>query len=294
MNLLGRTDLSFHGDDVGRFLPWIIAFMVLLASFAIAGGFALNGVARNWDRGISDTMTIQLPTENDGNSANRLSKEAISALKKVAGVKTVRVIGAAEIRQQLEPWLGTAVRSDDLPLPVVLEVTVDRQKGTTGERLRQALSQISPDAAVDDHRVWLEGILDAIHFTEWVAVIVIILIAGATVGTVIFTTRAGIGLQREAIEVLHLVGAQDTYVARQFSRRALSLGLRGGAIGLVFAAPSLVLLDFLLQQIEVGLLPDLSLGIVGWLSILLLLPLVTFVAMITARQTVLKTLTDVV
>lgn len=294
MNLFGRTDLSFHGDDVGRFLPWIIAVMVLLASFAIAGAFALNGVAQKWDRGVADSMTIQLPADGNPALAANMRMQALVALKQIAGVLTVRAVPASEVQRQLEPWLGTAVHSTNLPLPLVLEVTIDRKRGVTAEQLGRALELIAPGAAVDDHRVWVEGILRATKLMELVAVIVVILIGGAMVGTVIFATRAELGLQHDAIEVLHLVGARDVYVAHQFARHALNLGLRGSGIGLLLAAPSLVLLDILLQRLEIGLLPQLSLGLAGWICITLLIPLVAGVAMVTARRTVLKALTEVV
>ena len=41
---------------------------------------------------------------------------------------------------------------------------------------------------------------------------------------------------REIIEVLHFVGAADSFIARQFQGHFLRLGLRGAAIGGVAAA----------------------------------------------------------
>ncbi|MDA0241331.1 MAG: cell division protein [Proteobacteria bacterium] len=286
MKLFGRTDILFDGDDASRFLPWLIAFMVFLAVFAIAGSVALNKVAQNWVQGIEDAMTVQIPAGDDAAQLERQVRRATAALKSVNGVKFVQVISNEDIQRQLAPWLGEASNTADLPLPGVLEIIVDR--------LSQRLSAIVPGAVVDDHRAWISGVVSAIRSTELLAILIIILIAAATVGTVIFTTRAGLALHRQAIELLHLTGARDVYIARQFATRAFFLGLRGGAIGLALAIPALALVSLIMSRLETSLIPNLAPGIAGWVLILLLMPLVALIAMITARFTVIKTLTGIV
>lgn len=294
MKLFGRTDILFEGDDASRFLPWLIAFMVFLAVFAIAGSVALNKVAQNWVQGIADAMTVQIPAGEDAAQQERQVRRATAALKSVNGVKFVQVISNEDIQRQLAPWLGDASSSADLPLPGVLEIRVDRSSGVTADRLSQRLSAIVPGAVVDDHRAWISGVVSAIRSTELLAITIIILITAATVGTVIFTTRAGLALHRQAIELLHLTGARDVYIARQFAKRAFFLGLRGGAIGLALAIPALALVSLIMSRLDTSLIPNLAPGIVGWILILILLPLVALIAMITARFTVIKTLTGIV
>jgi cell division transport system permease protein len=94
--------------------------------------------------------------------------------------------------------------------------------------------------------------------------------------------------------MLHVVGAQDSYVARQFSTRALWLGVKGGLIGLAFALPTLALLTLVGGALETGLLPDLKLSLREWGGLLLLMPAVVLIAVITARMTVLRTLARMV
>lgn len=294
MKLFGRTDILFDGDDVSRFLPWLIAFMVFLAVFAIAGSVALNKVAQNWVQGIADAMTVQIPALDDPAQQERRIRRATAALKSVNGVVFVEVISNEDIQRQLEPWLGAASDSAGLPLPGVLEIRVDRGTGVTADRLSQRLSAIVPGAIVDDHRAWISGVVSAIRSTELLALLVMLLIAASTIGTVIFTTRAGLGLHRQAIELLHLTGARDVYIARQFAARAFFLGLRGGAIGLALAIPALAVVSLVMSRLDTSLIPNLAPGILGWILIVLLMPLVALLAMITARLTVVKTLTEIV
>ena len=294
MKILGRADLSFGGDDVSRFLPWLIAFMVYLAVLAVAGAFALNQVAKNWNRGIANSMTVQIPAVDNPQRRDRQLQRAAAAIRGLDGVIEVRTVEGAEIRRQLEPWLGAAIRSSELPLPGVLNVRIDRGSGLDSQAIAQRLAAVAPGAAVDDHQIWIDGVVRAVRSTEILAASILILIAFATIGTIVFTTRAGLGLHREAIELLHLVGAQDSYVAAQFARRAFLLGLRGSLIGIALSVPTLWLANFLMNRLDVGLIPDLRLGAAGWSVIALLVPAVALIAMTTARLTVMKTLTRTV
>ena len=93
----------------------------------------------------------------------------------------------------------------------------------------------------------------------------------------------------EVIQVLHLTGAQDDYVARQFAEHAFVLGLRGGLFGLSLAVPALMAVAWMARQIEGGFLPDLSLPLFGWVAIALLPAAAALLAMLTARLTVHRT-----
>ena len=91
---------------------------------------------------------------------------------------------------------------------------------------------------MDDHGEWLSDLVNALRSAEIVALIIVALTGIATAGTVIFTTRTGLGLQKDTIAVLHFIGAEDHYIAQQFAKRAAWLGLKGGIGGLVGALPT--------------------------------------------------------
>src|SRR3546814_9385091 len=90
------------------------------------------------------------------------------------------------------------------------------------------------------------------------ALVVVLLVVLAASIMVAFVTRMGLAAHQRSIELLHMIGAQDSYVARQFQNHALRFGLRGGIIGLLGALPTLYLARLLLQRIDSGLLPELS------------------------------------
>jgi cell division transport system permease protein len=122
------------------------------------------------------------------------------------------------------------------------------------------------------------------------ALVVVLLVVLAASIMVAFVTRMGLAAHQRSIELLHLIGAQDAYVARQFQNHALGFGLRGGLLGLVAALPTLYLARLLLQRIDSGLLPELNFLPHEWACFILLPVAAALVTMLTARVTVLRTL----
>ena len=158
------------------------------------------------------------------------------------------------------------------------------------KQLTKRLNEKAPGSSVDDHRIWLERLVSLIRTVQILATMVLFFIGFATIGTVIFTTRTGLEIHREAIEVLHLIGAQDAYIARQFARRALSLGLKGGLLGLVLGVPTLMGIGSLMGRMDGLLVPSLHLQTYHW-GMVGILPIgVAIIAMVTARMTVLRSL----
>ena len=190
----------------------------------------------------------------------------------------------------LEPWLGPAAGSRDLPLPRLVDVELKTNADLNAEVLSRQLAARVPGTSVDDHRIWLKRLVRLIQTVEGLATLVLAFIALATVGTVVFTTRTGLDIHREAIEVMHLIGAQDSYVAGQFASRAFALGLKGGVFGLLLAVPTLLGIGYLAQQMDSSLMPDITLGPVHWSALAGLPLVVSLIAMVTARITVIKTL----
>jgi cell division transport system permease protein len=88
--------------------------------------------------------------------------------------------------------------------------------------------------------------------------------------------------------VLHLIGARDEYVAGQFQSHAMSMGLKGGAIGALFAAGAVIGIERLLDRVEAFKVLKVGLTPVQW-GILALVPVgAALLAALVARYTVLR------
>jgi cell division transport system permease protein len=296
--LFRRGDLPLDRDPTGRFLPWLVALMVYLAALALVCAMVMNKMVERWDTGLSGSITVQIPpkqgTPGDpaeaGAAADASLDAVIEILLATPGVISAEVLEPDEIVRLLEPWLGAGASYGDLPLPELIAVGIDPSAVPDLEKLSQRLARAAPGTILDDHQRWLGQLLDLARSIELVAVLVVVLVGASAVTMVVFATRMGLAIHGRVIELLHLIGAQDSYVAREFEMHSLKLALRGGVFGLALAVLTVVLVERLFERMEAALLPDLALLPGEW-ALLALLPLVVAgIAMLTARLTVLGTL----
>ncbi len=296
--LFRRGDLPLERDPTGRFLPWLVALMVYLAALALVCAMVMNKMVERWDTGLSGSITVQIPPKQGdpgdpakaGAAADASLDAVIEILLATPGVISAEVLEPDEIVRLLEPWLGAGASYGDLPLPELIAVGIDPSAVPDLEKLSRRLAQAAPGTILDDHQSWLGQLLDLARSIELVAVLVVILVGASAVTMVVFATRMGLAIHGRVIELLHLIGAQDSYVAREFEVHSLKLALRGGVFGLALAVVTVVLVERLFERMEAALLPDLSLVPGEW-ALLALLPLVVAgIAMLTARLTVLGTL----
>ncbi len=287
-----RTDIALDQDAHARFLPVLIAFMVYLAILAVAGIMLLQHSMDRWNRGISGTMTVQImsASKSDAGGTDRAINDALGVLMATPGVLNAVALSEDGTLDLLRPWLGDLAGQADLPIPRLIDVVVDPEAGVDTQALAARLAVAVPGSSLDDHRVWLDRLVRLLRTIEIIAMGVVAVIGLVTVGTVVFTTRTGLALHSEAIQVLHLIGAQDTYIARQFAGRALWLGLKGGLVGLVFCVPTLWAIGYFAKAMQIDAISQASLGAVQLTAIASLPLVVALIAMFTARTTVLKTL----
>jgi cell division transport system permease protein len=286
-----QRDVPLDKDASARFLPWLIAFMVYLATLALAAAIAVSNVSQAWDSGLAGKLTVQVPpaSEGDGDRAARIDA-VLEALRATPGVRSADQLSRRQMTELLSPWLGEAADSADLPLPALIAVEVAPERAPELSSLQRRLERAVPGTRVDDHQRTLGRLLEVARTLQLLAVLVVALVGAAAVVTVVFVTRTGLSIHRNVIELLHLIGAHDAYVARQFQRHALRLGLTGGLLGLALAAATLWALARFVGQEAGAIVPELTLSDTQWLALGSVPLAATLVAMLTARITVLRTL----
>lgn len=289
-----RSDLPVARDASGLFLPWLVAVMVFLACLALSGAMSLDSLLDRWSRDASGTLTVQVPAATGANAETETDarvERAVRLLNSDAQIATATAVSRERLAEMLEPWLGSAELMDSLPVPRLIDVTVTPGAAPDLDALVERLRAVAPGAAIDDHRVWLARLIRLAEGLRLLAWAVIGLVALATAAMVVHATRTALAVHRPHIEVLHLIGATDTYIARQFARRAFALALLGGVGGLALSGPVLWGIGRLVQRLEGGLVPEITLGVGQWLVLLLLPPAAGLLSMVTARRTVRRTLT---
>lgn len=214
----------------GRALVAVVAIMTFLASMATGTVLLVSASAAEWQSDVASEITIQVRPQS-GRDLERDTAAATEVMRAQAGIVEVRPFTKDESGKLLEPWLGTGLSMDDLPVPRMIIARV--QPGTPLDlgALRARVMQVAPSASVDDHRAWIERMRSMTNAIVLAGIGILALVIVATIISVSFATRGAMAANRPIVEVLHFVGAGDRYIANHFLRHFLRLGLEGGVIG---------------------------------------------------------------
>jgi cell division transport system permease protein len=214
----------------GRALVAVVAIMTFLASITTGTVLLVSASAAEWQSEVASEITIQV-RPSPGRDIDRDAAAATEAMRAQAGIVEVRPFTKAESAKLLEPWLGSGLSLDDLPVPRVIVARVMPGAAPDLAALRSRVTQVAPTASVDDHRAWIERMRSMTGATVLAGIGILVLVIVATIISVSFATRGAMAANRPIVEVLHFVGAGDRYIANRFLRHFLQLGLEGGVIG---------------------------------------------------------------
>ena len=294
-----------RADDLGvrraladRLLPFLVAAMAFLAALALAGAVAAESLAEHWRGSGAAVLTVQVPDPGVPGDADSRVARAAALLRADPAVAAVRLLSEEELQGLLRPWLGTSGGRIALPLPAVLEVRMLAAAGpdSVGARLDANLLAARLDAAtpgtlVDEHGAWLGRLGALARSLQACAALATAVVACVAAAVVAVATRAGLSARRDAIAVVHGLGATDGYIAGRFARRATALAAAGAALGTLAAVPLLASLAQLAAPFatpgagEDGGVPD-FLPLALWLRLAALPLAAAAIGWLTAQGTV--------
>ena len=295
----GDTPIVPKRSIAGRALVAVVAIMTFLASLTTGAVMLVRNSAVEWQSDVAREVTIQI-RPGSGRDLDADVARAVAIARAVPGVGEVRAYSKEESAGLLEPWLGSGLSLDDLPVPRMIIVKLP-SGGVDLAPLRKALSEQVAGASLDDHRAWIDRMRTMAQTTIAGGIGVLILVLAATVLSVTFATRGAMAANRPIVEVLHFIGAKSGFIAGQFQRHFLVLGLEGGLIG-----GGLAMLLFGLAGIAASwsagtaggdqlatLFGSFALGWGGYLAIVAQIALVATVTAVASRRTVNRTLETV-
>ena len=265
----GFDDLGLRRALGDRMLPLLVAAMAFLAALALAGSVAAAALARHWQEGAAAALTVQVPqpgvaaspspgvaaspspgattpsspavaAATGGAQETRLDR-VLSILRGTPGIAAARALGDGELADLLRPWLGGDVDRMSLPLPGVIEVHLSGD-GPDLAALGTRLVAAAPGTLVESHGVWVQRLATLARSLQACALMALLVVAGVAAAVIAVATRAGLAARREAIEIVHGLGATDGYIAGRFAGRASTLAAAGGAVGAIAALPVLLML----------------------------------------------------
>ena len=292
-----NTPIVPKNSIAGRALVAVIAIMTFLASLTAGAVVLVRTAAGDWQSDLAREITIQVRPLS-GQDIEAQVQRAVDLARQAPGIGEVRPYSKAESSRLLEPWLGSGLLLDELPVPRIIVVRLKPGQTADLGQLRTTLTREVAGASLDDHRAWTERMRAMAQTSTLGGISVLALVLAATMLSVAFATRGAMATNRPIIEVLHFIGAKDGYIAGQFQRHFLMLGLEGGVIG-----GGAAVLMFALVRLATNwgratasgdqlaaLFGNFSIGFEGYVAVVGQIILIAAVTAVTSRQTVNHTL----
>ncbi|KCZ61262.1 cell division protein FtsX [Hyphomonas chukchiensis] len=271
-------------------LFFVVGALCFLAALAALSAKSTYGAAKSWTAEVQGELTVSLPDAD-----RRGADDAAKIIRQIEGVRDVRVFSKNEIDALLEPNFGSRGLPDSLPLPQLVAVKADPNVTDMGPTIARKLTEAGIASAVDEHADWAGDVRRVLAIARMTAMIAVALLVSTAVAVIAFATHAALLARRDIVDVLHLAGARDRFIAGLFERRFWILGLRAGSVGALMALGAAALMIFTVQAHggRSGLLPELSLDFFD-LVILVITPVIAgFAARLAARITVIRALKGV-
>jgi cell division transport system permease protein len=291
-----RYDLPLSGSTSNNFLRVLIALMTVLGMLALSASFALSAMTDRWSSGLENKVSIEIPaSDSDGNVikpgiVESMTEKVAEFMRSESSVQSAEITPPEKIRELLAPWLGTDMETDSVPLPGLISITFKKDAEPNLKDLEIQLRDFAPRARIDTHENWLADVVRFTSALQFAAALLTMIIGLTTLVAVAGAVRSKLSENKEELELLHLMGASDSYIAKQLQRHTIILALQGGGVGILTGGLLLIVISLIAGEIGVNLVPDFRLDALQK-GILLLAPVpIALLAMLTARFTVLRVL----
>lgn len=284
-----RFDIPLHARVGTEFLALLMALMTFLCILAGCISISLNIMANNWSAGLADTITIEVPaSQNSNGNIDAL----IRGLNQVTEVADARAVPKEELQELVEPWLGKGANAlQDLPVPSLVELTLSKRTDEALQKIKSVTTEIIPEAKIDAHDNWLNDILRLSRGLQIAGTALIVIIALVTALTVSGAVRSRMAIHHSELELLHIMGASDRYITRQFQKYIFMLSGKGILLGLVLSVLTIAAAHFLAASLP-ETLPKFDLAMAHFY----VLPAISFILLIisvaAAKRTVMTVLRE--
>jgi cell division transport system permease protein len=283
----------------GRTLVLLIAIMTFLSGVTLGGVVLVQKSAIAWSSDVGREVTIQIrPIAGEVMESNL--RTAVSLAQATPGVASARALSLDESQNLLKPWLGAGLDLSTLEIPRIVAVQLSDPEDADISKLETDLKVIK-GASLDTHAAWRDQLNTMAGTIVVSGLLVLTLIVVATVLAIVFATRGTMASNREIVDVLHFIGASNSFIAGEFQGRFLLIGFRGGIIGGLAAILFFVIVGLAAGSVvngdisaELGLVfGRFAIGYDGAAGIAAVVPVIAAMTAITSRVTVRRFLSQI-
>ena len=270
-----HNNLPIDDEDSSAFMYVLTSIFIYLFVIVMAIVMAINSMAGNWEKDITGSLTVQIiPVEDaekhiDTVKTLEQQNRVLQFMENISGVKRVRVLTSQDIEKLMTPWLGNKVNISALPIPVLLDVSLKDNADINYDEVTRGLRQITPNASIDNHRLWLNRLLKFASSLKNTALTVLFMVAVICAFSIYYSTKTSLSINLSSIEILHIIGATDDYIAKQYAANYAKIGFFSGIIGLMVAVPCILLVGKYGISTGSGLINGAELKTSSWVIIMI-------------------------
>jgi cell division transport system permease protein len=239
------------GSVTGRSLTLVIAIMCFLASLTAGAVWMIHESSNAWLRDIASEVTVQIEPQQQADIDKTLT-DVINYLVAQPGIRGARPLTLDASTELLEPWLGSSDVLKTLPVPRLIALELDRSSPPDLTAISAGLERDFKGASLDDHRRWQQQIRAVTRSFALGGLAILALVAAATTAIIVSATRSAMASNREIVEVLHFVGATDKFIAHEFEKHFLRVGIKAGIVGASLAALVFLAMPLILELLGGG------------------------------------------
>lgn len=218
----------------GPALSAVTMVMTFLACLALGSSLLADRAADRWLTRATSALSVQI-VETEQLTAEEQLPNVLRELEATPGLAAIRVLERDDLVALLEPWLGTGNIGEDMPLPLLIELTPAAKGQVPVDALAAQIKAVAPGARLDTHGRWREMLESTANALQLFAALVLTMVTLATATVILFATRAGLLANEEIIQVLHQIGAHDGYISRRFEAHFVRVVGLAALLGLAAA-----------------------------------------------------------
>ena len=292
-----HSELPLEKDGANLFLKVMTTVSVFVFVLVFAVYLVLNGVVQNWTVGMSNTLTVQLEPSERALSASEQAQRrqvVVDFFENLDAVERVGFVSEKQMQKLMSPWLGADADISSLPLPELLDVKLKSDQNLDMEKTAAALSEKAPYASLDNHRLWLGRLVKFANVLRLLSFLMLCMVFSVCILSISYAVCTSLAIHRPIIEILHIMGAKDSYMASQYAHQNFILGFCAGLAGMLLGVLAIKSIGSVAAHLNATLLGGLSIGWKGWLLMLTLPLWSALLSMTTAWISVKRTLRKMV
>lgn len=295
-----KRQMPTEEDETSVFMYVLTSIYMYLFIIVLAIFMGISAMAASWEKDITGSITVQITPVEDENkhidAAKTLEQQnrVLQFMEQISGVESVRVLDDATIQKLMAPWIGNKIDLTTLPIPQLLDVKLKDNAEINYDEMTRGLKMITPNASIDNHRLWLNRLIKFANSLKSMALAVLLMVVAICAFSIYYSARTSLNIRAASIEILHIIGAKDDFIAKRYAYNYAKIGFFSGIIGLMAAAPCIILVGRYGISTGSGLLNGASLSALAW-SVIMITPLFAMgYSTLTAYYTVKKALEKMV